>query len=386
MKAVRLIKHRFPTWGTYCKDGNAGLGRAVTSSFKLQGPLRIFLSGNPNAQDINLWLQNVTDNQRLRFRPSIGPSAYWMDYDFAIPASWLGKDLRIVAEDQSVAAMGWVGFSGPYEADKHELYGDAKKILLKTPMYLLLLVLPGFCLAAIAAWRGVTGTLKLGLIVLAGIAFPGYLVFFTTIALASLVQVVSPGLPYVFGAVLVVILIVLKPAQRRMLLPLLVPTGQVLFVSMFILSLGYLQGGTRTPNGTATVRFSHPLPSDNSIPYIFAEDLLEGPVPRPMLSDWLSSDRPPLQTGMILALRPWTAGSTIWLPGGVHSHSKPLGFCALVAAAQLSSFPSHQFTDHRDHLRKRVCHCEQLLCLAQFAGSGLFTGIRNATAILRPIF
>ena len=53
----------------------------------------------------------------------------------------------------------------------------------------------------------------------------------------------------------------------------------------------------------ARTRFSHELPVDNIIPLLFANALTSGHVPIPLIGDWLSSDRPPLQTGMFLVLR-----------------------------------------------------------------------------------
>lgn len=44
------------------------------------------------------------------------------------------------------------------------------------------------------------------------------------------------------------------------------------------------------------------LPIDNWLPKFFADQLISGKVMSPMLGDWLSSDRPPLQTGMYLLL------------------------------------------------------------------------------------
>lgn len=51
-------------------------------------------------------------------------------------------------------------------------------------------------------------------------------------------------------------------------------------------------------------RFEANLPVDNEIPQIFAERLLQGQSPKNLIGDWLSSDRPPLQTGFILLLAP----------------------------------------------------------------------------------
>lgn len=46
------------------------------------------------------------------------------------------------------------------------------------------------------------------------------------------------------------------------------------------------------------------LPIDNWLPKIFADQIWLGHVFHPMLGDWLSSDRPPLQAGIYLLLRP----------------------------------------------------------------------------------
>lgn len=50
----------------------------------------------------------------------------------------------------------------------------------------------------------------------------------------------------------------------------------------------------------AAQRWSHPLPLDNRIPLLFADALEAGNIPSPLVGDWLSSDRPPLQTGFFL--------------------------------------------------------------------------------------
>ncbi len=54
----------------------------------------------------------------------------------------------------------------------------------------------------------------------------------------------------------------------------------------------------------AANRYRPGLPPDNEIPQMFARRLLEGQSPRHLIADWLSSDRPPMQTGAILLLGP----------------------------------------------------------------------------------
>jgi hypothetical protein len=55
---------------------------------------------------------------------------------------------------------------------------------------------------------------------------------------------------------------------------------------------------------TARQRFYATMPGDNEIPRIFAERLSTGVSPKALGGDWLSSDRPPLQTGLALVTLP----------------------------------------------------------------------------------
>lgn len=65
----------------------------------------------------------------------------------------------------------------------------------------------------------------------------------------------------------------------------------------------FLPTGQDQMTTVAQSRFSHALPLDNILPLLFADGLLAGHVPSPLVGTWLASDRPPLQTGLYLALR-----------------------------------------------------------------------------------
>ena len=91
------------------------------------------------------------------------------------------------------------------------------------------------------------------------------------------------------------------------------------------------------------------LPPDNIIPVIFADRLENGISPHNLLGDWLSSDRPPLQTGVILLLRPplFALGlnhiavaasqwfQLLWIPG-LWALLRTLGATPRVAASIIS--------------------------------------------------
>src|SRR5205807_750684 len=75
----------------------------------------------------------------------------------------------------------------------------------------------------------------------------------------------------------------------------------------------------------------HQLVLDNVISLIFADRLYEGGDPRALFLDWHSSDRPPLQTGIILAQQPLMALSTLSL--GLHYELLSVAFqCSWVPA------------------------------------------------------
>jgi hypothetical protein len=57
----------------------------------------------------------------------------------------------------------------------------------------------------------------------------------------------------------------------------------------------------------SAVRFGLDLPLDPLLPQTFGERLFAGAALKPFEGDWLSSDRPPLQAGFYLLVRPWLA-------------------------------------------------------------------------------
>ena len=75
----------------------------------------------------------------------------------------------------------------------------------------------------------------------------------------------------------------------------------------FDLAMGFLYGGQDAPADVSASRFSDPLPMDNQLPYLFARHIEQvGHVGSPMhVGDWLSSDRPPLQSAFFLAHTLW---------------------------------------------------------------------------------
>lgn len=119
-------------------------------------------------------------------------------------------------------------------------------------------------------------------------------------------------LSYPLSSVVKIALIVLLLIQfalvvhRRRIRPHLAVIGEpllyVFLLFAIVLALGYSNGGLDAPDDTERLRFTHRLPGDNVIPLVVANALKFGGIVSPLFSDWLSSDRPPLQTGLYLLL------------------------------------------------------------------------------------
>jgi hypothetical protein len=84
-----------------------------------------------------------------------------------------------------------------------------------------------------------------------------------------------------------------------------VPVLLMLLVACAYLGLVYGVRIDREPEWHhVNERFTFYLAPDNVIPLYFAQGLHQGKIPRPIVADWLSSDRPPLQAGLVAAQYP----------------------------------------------------------------------------------
>jgi hypothetical protein len=146
---------------------------------------------------------------------------------------------------------------------------------------------------------------------------------------------------FVFGSALLAAWSLREGVDRELLRALAIPFGLWALASAFVLFLGFVHGGLAEPLHTAANRFSHELPGDNDIPRHFADYFYvygHRGTPPPY-ADWLSSDRPPLQIGYVLAQRPFgwdTPGLHYQVLTVVVQQLWVLGLWALLAAARLT--------------------------------------------------
>lgn len=288
-------------FGSFCAPGDSTVGTAKTTSFPAPHNLTLYLAGYPNGKDLTLFVENAATGEKFALIPLHVPGDSWQRYTFALPSGWRGQPIDLTAGDRATAVHGWLAFSEPIRESSAD-WGtrDALLLLITAIVHFALLALPAMAACAWAA-KDIRNSVTLAGIALIAVAAVGYLGFW--------VYLLSPELGSQYGADLAIGAIILfciqfrrlDPEGKKALRSLVLPASLTGAAALLILSTGFLYEGVSNPLDTPARRFSHQLPPDNQIPFLFAEHLREGRIPRPMLGNWLSSDRPPLQTGMVLS-------------------------------------------------------------------------------------
>ena len=82
------------------------------------------------------------------------------------------------------------------------------------------------------------------------------------------------------------------------------PLALMLLVGILYIGLLHLYATSLRIDQLAAARYMLAMPGDNELPRRFAERLIFGTSPRHLYGEWLSSDRPPLQVGVIVLNAP----------------------------------------------------------------------------------
>ncbi|MDB5070607.1 MAG: hypothetical protein JWM87_1718 [Candidatus Eremiobacteraeota bacterium] len=157
-----------------------------------------------------------------------------------------------------------------------------------------LLLAPGYAVARAIVRRYAFDRAATLVIAYAVVAVAGYATFWAYFLRPELGRFLSA---IWFGAALAAVVRVWRARISR---EEAVPLGLTFLAGLFYLAVLYLPGTAIT----AAQRFFAVRPQDNIVPQLFAEHLHWGASLRGFLGDWLTSDRPPLQSAMLLLVRP----------------------------------------------------------------------------------
>ena len=296
------------TWGSFCKAGDAGTGWTASQPIIAGAYISFYVSGYPTNPGLRLAAENVQTRRQLLLQIPTSPKETWQLYQFRFPDAWKGQSVRIVAGDQATAIFGWLGFSEPVSAGwRNEAPGAAKTLKLVL-MLALVLFIPSLAACMLAAVLGIHDQLDLTAIAFLALGLTGYVAFW------SYFYSRDAGIAFSYvgllGSFVLIACLMAAAGRRSKIAPvkqLIAPGMLVVLASIFIVSLGLLHAGDAQPLALAEDRFSPPLlTADNAIPKLFADAVYAGHIPKPLVNDWLSSDRPPLQTGNTLWTYAWT--------------------------------------------------------------------------------
>lgn len=332
-------------WGTWDPNQIPVEEHWISPPFSAPWLLGLWLSGWPSASGNQMVLQRVDTQTQLPLKLS-NPGPKWQLVRWILPLDWWGQPVQLRATDRNSNANDWFGLSSPLAGSGWTWLRSPIGVLTVVPPYGLqigLLLLAGTWLAFILQQTlQLPNALGSSLIFLvnSGIGYGAFWLY-----------CLNPVVGIAGSLTWMAVSGVLTWQWRRELWQwfrtgdVWFPMGLVAAVGLFYLAILYISNPGTAITALTQNRFLAGMPPDNILPKLFAEALYRGKYPSPLFSNWLSSDRPPLQTGLILLHRPllfWThfdrsyqSLSTLlqcaWIP-------------ALWALMRASHFSSRQFS------------------------------------------
>jgi len=336
-------------WGSW-SGGDENTGTLAIGPFPAPRRLRVGVGGYPNDAQNILRLERVDTAEQIPIKH--GPvGERWQIAAADVPAAWVGRPVRLVAIDAATGLGGWLAVSEPLRGGRAE----GNHALLETfAAWSINGLLLGLVFFAAVQWLimprsgsasastvphpereavplRLPNTLPPEWIPLAAaaiVAACGYLAFWAFFANALF------GVIFAWSVLSVSLLLVLRGSRRSAAAPtpeLARVVKLMLAVGAFHLALLHLFPTWHDFYTLAANRYRDGLPTDNQLPHELGERMFASqPIRRPA-EEWLSSDRPPLQTGWQLLT--WPAGKTLDLDRRSLSGTSAVWFQLLWIAA-----------------------------------------------------
>jgi hypothetical protein len=281
-------------------------GRFESAVFRAPRLLNFCVSGYPRQEGISLYLEDAGDSRRLALKVLEDPHETWKRLQWTLPADWRFRPVRLVADDQSRAPGRWIGVTLPREGGAQAALprvGHAAGYAGAMAGEGALFLLPGFVLAMLLRRRFPLDGPRFTAVAFIGAAAVGYLCFWVYFASVSGGKVASSVL---LGASALAVPLLVKQGWKGSAKVCGECAGTfalVLLTGWFYLGIGYFYNAGGSPGLQAANRFTiKQLPPDHLLPWLLAHHIYHEVPLRPYLLDpWKSSDRPPVQAGIVLA-------------------------------------------------------------------------------------
>lgn len=289
---------------SYCDLQDKNIMNIESEYVDITNYIKFDYIGNPNGPDTSIYIED--ENSRKYIVPKLRTlDRGWVTATVKVPDDFKNK-VRVVASDNSVSEKGWLGIGKIIAVNQVEV--------LNIPIYIQTILFIGLFSFFISALFGfylkkrnmLDAFVHMSLFV--GIS--SLIVFYSSLYSVQVGQIISI---LIFLFILKNIVSFNKEIYRVTSLVFL------FLVSMMtiILFTAYSDlNGLENFQSISAHRWHH-LPVDNWIPMIFADAVLNGHVPSPLFGSWLSSDRPPLQTGFFLIFSNFSTGHLAYLVSSV---------------------------------------------------------------------
>lgn len=278
---------------SYCEQGDTFTGTIETAEYPA-GTRRVelVLAGYPGNPGIVLSAVPTGAGAPIALQTP-KPGEQWTTFVAAVPETLAKAPFRIRLEDRSTEPFGWAGLGGSNFSLATNLLQNGLPMLaalLLANSWLIALI---FCLPTRdhQPTRIINGMLALGCAALTIVA-----AFVISTSIGKLVSASLLLLPFPVALV--------RGWRRNGIWTDLIGVQKallpVLLLSVFVLWIGLF------PFHWAGNTWEEPaarwlgLPMDAWLPLVFGNMLRDGRLDVPMIGDWLSSDRPPLQAGLYL--------------------------------------------------------------------------------------
>jgi len=292
--------HGLRTWGSWGGD-DVKTGRLELGPFPAPPTLRFAAGGYPARPGNGLYLERADTQARLPVATGNDIGERWRMLEVVPPTDWIGRPVRLVAEDAARQIGGWLAVSEPVRGGHG---GGNAEFCATLAGWAWNGLLYGLLWFAALRWlhpRRVVTDPWLPLAALGAVAAAGYVGFFAFFA-GALIGKIYAGTLLLLGLAGT---LWRNPAVAPLPADALAAPKLLAVVGIFYLSLLHLFPSTLEFHALAANRFN-PLPGDNTLPHNTARALFRGATLRAPEADWLSSDRPPLQAGWLLLAKPVT--------------------------------------------------------------------------------
>jgi len=283
-------------------------GHAITGVFLTPSAVEFDIAGDPKMPGMRMALQDAANPaQTLELNVDRNSAAAWLTRRWSVPREWQHRQVRLIVEDQGTTVGGrWVAFTLPREAHVFSIdsFIYAAYLLINLIAEWAVLLVPGLAITLWFSRKRVLDSPLTIIVTLTGCGIGGLLCFFCYVLAHRLGLLVSLGILAASAIVAILYRRRLGPMLRRPVLQVLVSW---LLCAALYTSAGLLYRNDSPVNENIQDRFfTYAMPPDNILPLILGEKIFNQAPYRPaFFGDIQSSDRPPLQTGIMLLQRPF---------------------------------------------------------------------------------